>query len=211
MDEPHVAQTVSHFLTKPVRLRDAISQVACCKGLREISGDQLQEVGWLLEQVLPNHFDQAMVKDTPTIAPPAALAVIPADFLFSRENDFQGKIPVFYQAWQAHQLLKEVIDVPPLGRFPLANQGFSVRAEANDPLLLSNGKNKPHRVLFYQGVQFPFLRRKIACLDLDKNLATDYIDMETVHLRFELISWTEIPGLQSGVKVLFSQRADQML
>ena len=66
-------------------------------------------------------------------------------------------------------------------------------------------------MLFYQGVQFPFLRRKIACLDLYKNLAPNYIDMETIHFRFKLISGTGIPGLQSRVKVLFAQRADPML
>ena len=66
-------------------------------------------------------------------------------------------------------------------------------------------------MLFYQGVQFPFLRRKIACLDLYKNLAPNYIDMETVHLSFKLVSGTGIPCLQSRVKVLFGKRADPML
>jgi hypothetical protein len=146
--------------------------------------------------VLPNHFDQAMVKDAPTFAPPAALAVITADFLFSREKNFQRKIPLFYQAGQAYQLHKELIYVPLFGGFPSANEGRSIWAEPDDPLLLSNGENKPHRVLFYQGVQFAFLRGKIACLDLYKNIAPNYIDMETVHFRFKLVFCPGVPSFQ---------------
>jgi hypothetical protein len=41
MDEPHIAQTVSHFLRKPMRLLDAVSQVASGKGLLEILRDKL--------------------------------------------------------------------------------------------------------------------------------------------------------------------------
>jgi hypothetical protein len=126
MDKPHLAKTISHLLTKPVRLCDAISQVSCCKGLRESSWDKLQEVGWLPENVPTHHFDQAMVKDAPTFAPPAALAVITADFFFSRQKNFQRKIPLLYQTWQAYQLHKELIYVPLFGGFPSAKEGPSV-------------------------------------------------------------------------------------
>jgi hypothetical protein len=46
-----------------------------------------------------------MVKDTPAFSPPAAPAIISADFLFAGDKDFQREVLLFYDTWQAHQLL----------------------------------------------------------------------------------------------------------